>query len=243
MKYAECLMRSMRSLGTMRIETERLTLRRFYEEDAEMFFRNYGADPLVHRYVSFAPCKTIGGTRLFIHKHMRMYQSNDDFYGWAIVLDGIPIGSIGLFDVDRESESAEIGYSLGSAWWGKGYATEAVDAVLRFAFGEIGLHRVQATCHPENTTSERVLEKCGMVFEGTMREAQLNPDGSRSDLKLYAVLATDRRRFFLPLWMSSYSPMTETISSSDSSPCTNIVSNQASSDITLTPVSLQPFLR
>ena len=156
----------MKSLGTLRIDTERLTLRRFYEDDIELLYHNYGSDPLVNKYVSFAPCTTIEGTKLFVHRHMKMYQSNDDFYGWAIVLDGMPIGSIGVYSVDHESESAEIGYSLGSKWWGMGYATEAVQAVIRFGFCEVGLHRLSATCHPENTASERVLEKCGMRFEG-----------------------------------------------------------------------------
>lgn len=181
----------MKSLGTLRIETERLTLRRFYEEDIRMLFENYGSDPLVSRYVSFAPCTTLEGTKLFVHRHMRLYQSNDDFYGWAIVLDGMPIGSIGIYDVDQESESAEIGYSLGSRWWGNGYATEAVQAVIRFGFGEVGLHRLAATCHPDNVASERVLEKCNMRFEGVMRDGQKNRDGTYSDLRLYSILSSD----------------------------------------------------
>jgi ribosomal-protein-alanine N-acetyltransferase len=181
----------MKSLGTVEIETERLILRRFRSDDAGMFFENYGSDPLVTRYVSYTPCTTIGGTRQFIHNHTWSYLCTDNFYGWAIELDGELIGSISLFDLDPDSESAEIGYSLGSRWWNQGLATEAVRAVIRFAFGEVGLHRIQATCHPDNKASERVMQKNGMRFEGMMRDAQLNRDGTFSDLKLYAVLSTD----------------------------------------------------
>lgn len=110
----------MQSLGTCRIETERLALRRFAESDIEDTFRNYGSDPLVNRYISFAPCSTLEGTRQFVGGHIIRYMDDPDFYGWAISLDGKVIGSIGLFDIDKESESCEIGYSLGSRWWGRG---------------------------------------------------------------------------------------------------------------------------
>ncbi len=101
------------------------------------------------------------------------------------------IGSIGLFDIDHDSDSCEIGYSLGSRWWGKGYATEAVEAVLDYAFRELYAHRVQATYHPYNIGSKRVLEKCGMKYEGVMRDAQRNPDGSFSNLIICARLSSD----------------------------------------------------
>jgi ribosomal-protein-alanine N-acetyltransferase len=101
------------------------------------------------------------------------------------------VGSIGLFDIDHGSDSCEIGYSLGSRWWGKGYATEAVMAVLDFAFGTMCAHRVQATYHPDNIASKKVLEKCGMKYEGIMRDAQKNPDGSFSDLVICARLSID----------------------------------------------------
>ena len=106
-------------------------------------------------------------------------------------MNGEAIGSIGLFDIDHESESCEIGYSLGSKWWGKGYATEVVNAVIDFAFSSIGAHRVQATYHPDNKASAKVLEKCGMRYEGIMRGAQRNLDGTFSDLILCARLSDD----------------------------------------------------
>jgi len=192
-KYPHIHITSMQSLGTCRIETERLALRRFAESDIEDTFRNYGSDPLVNRYISFAPCSTIEGTREFIGGHIIRYMDDPDFYGWAISLDGKVIGSIGLFDIDKESESCEIGYSLGSRWWGKGYATESVNAVLRYAFESIRLHRVQATYHPDNRASARVLDKVGMKYEGTIRDGQRNPDGTFIDLILCARLSTDER--------------------------------------------------
>jgi len=103
----------MRRLGTMDIVTDRLVLRRFRESDTEQTYENYGKDALVNRYISFSPCETLAGTYEFIRRHLWEYDNNLDFYGWAITLDGEVIGSIGLFDIDHESESCELGYSVG----------------------------------------------------------------------------------------------------------------------------------
>jgi len=182
---------ALRRLGTMDLVTDRLILRRFRESDTEQTYENFGKDVLVNRYISFAPCETLAGTYEFIRRHLWEYDNNLDFYGWAITLDGEVIGSIGLYDIDHESESCELGYSIGSKWWDNGYATEAADAVVKFAINRLFAHRVQASHHPENLASKKVLEKIGMKFEGVMRDAQRNPNGTFSDLWLYAKLSSD----------------------------------------------------
>jgi len=181
----------MRRLGTMEIVTERLVLRRFRETDAEEAYENFGKDEEVARYVSFDPWRTLAGTEEFIRLHLDQYDTNPDYYGWAITLDGKVIGNISIFDIDHDSESCELGYYLGRDWWGNGYATEAAKAVINYAFVRLFAHRVFASHHPENVRSKRVLEKAGMKYEGTMRDAQRNRDGTFSDLLLYAVLSND----------------------------------------------------
>ena len=176
----------------MDISTDRLRLRRFRLTDAEQAYENFGRDPLVGRFVSFTPFDTLANSHDAVRHHVWEYDNNPDFYGWAITLGGEVIGSIGLFDIDHESETCELGYSLGSRWWGHGYATEAAGAVVDFAILRMFAHRVQASHHPDNIASKRVLEKIGMRFEGVMRGAQRNPDGTFSDLCLYARLSEDR---------------------------------------------------
>lgn len=156
----------MKSIGTRNIETERLVLRRFAENDISDVYENYGSDPLVNIYIDFAPCSTMEGADEFIKMHVSRYDKDLDFYGWAITLDGVVIGSIGLFDVCQEEESAEIGYSLGSRWWGKGFGSEAAKSVIDFAFDEIALKRVYGSHHPENIGSGKVMMKAGMKYEG-----------------------------------------------------------------------------
>ncbi len=181
----------MNAIGTTEIHTERLTLRRFRSDDVKAAYENYGSDPKVNTYISFAPCTTIESTEQFLAMHLEQYASNPSFYGWAVTLDDVVIGSIGLFNVDDDSQQCELGYSIGSKWWGKGFATEAASAVLQFGFSQMGAHRIYASHHIDNLASGKVLQKIGMLYEGTLRDGQKNPDGSFSDLKLYAKLCTD----------------------------------------------------
>ena len=80
------------------------------------------------------------------------------------------IGTCGFTSLDPYNHSGEIGYVLSPDYWGRGYATEAVDMILRFAFCNLGLHRVEAHYMPQNVASRHVMEKCHMQYEGIKRE-------------------------------------------------------------------------
>ena len=164
----------MNHVGTKEIKTARLLLRRFLLEDFDAVYLIYGSDPEVNKFISFAPCKTKESTTSFVQMHIEKYDADSDFYGWAVTLHGEVIGSVGLFNVDNSSDACEVGASLGSKWWGQGFITEAVKALITFAFDEIGIHRVYASHHKDNIGSGRVLVKNGMKFEGIMRDAQKN---------------------------------------------------------------------
>lgn len=182
----------MRAVGTQVIQTQRLLLRPFERADAGQVFENYGSDEKVNRYIRFAPCASLKAAKAFIAMHLQQYRENDAFYGWAITLDGAVIGSIGLFDVDEDSEQCELGYSIGSRWWKQGYATEAAKAVLDYGFENIQAHRIFASYHVENVASGKVLARIGMKEEGILRDGQKNADGTFSDLCLCAKLCTDK---------------------------------------------------
>lgn len=105
---------------------------------------------------------------------------------FGIVVDGEAAGNIGLMPGDDvERFTAEIGYWLGRAFWGRGVMTEAVLATTRYAFAELGLHRVFAVPFAGNRASARVLEKAGYVCEGRMRRSAVK-DGVVLDQWLYA---------------------------------------------------------
>ena len=114
-------------------------------------------------------------------------------YALAIALraDGSLIGIVSLTMTNRELWQGELGYRLGSRFWGQGYATEAAQALVSFGFATLGLHRICAMCHPGNAASQRVMQKVGMQYEGHLREDFRNRDGSWRDSLLYAILAQD----------------------------------------------------
>ena len=100
--------------------------------------------------------------------------------------DGRQIGGIGL-TVDEKHQHAELGYWIGVAHWGKGYATEAARAMLRYGFENLGLHRIFASHFRHNPSSGRILRKLGMRHEGCQRE-HLRKWDKFVDSELYGIL-------------------------------------------------------
>ena len=107
--------------------------------------------------------------------------ANNDFVGLIALNLGMPKFKI-----------AEVWYKLHSNFWNKGYATESLNRILEFGFGELGLHRIEAGCAVENFGSMRVLEKVGMTREGRKRKVLPLKNGW-SDNFHYAILATDMK--------------------------------------------------
>lgn len=102
-----------------------------------------------------------------------------------------PLGIIYLVP-DATNQRGELIYWLGRRFWGCGYMTEAVHAVIQFAFDVLNLHRVYADVFPTNPASARVLEKCGLQYEGTLRQ-HLMKDGKFIDLRCYGLLRDEHQ--------------------------------------------------
>lgn len=101
---------------------------------------------------------------------------NDHYYQWMIVLksSGEPIGCISGMSPDDDLASVEMGYCIGRSWWHKGIMTEALQTVIHYLFTECGFRRIAARHDPENPYSGEVMKKCGMRFEGVLRQADRN---------------------------------------------------------------------
>jgi len=113
-------------------------------------------------------------------------------YTFAIELIGTNqfVGLIALVLSNTKYNKAEVWYKLDSAYWGKGFATEALSLILQFGFQELKLHRIEAGCAVNNVGSAKVIEKAGMTLEGVKRQV-LPLKSGWSDAFSYAVLATD----------------------------------------------------
>ena len=108
----------------------------------------------------------------------------------AIEVNGEAVGGIGLiFGQDIDRRSAEIGYWLGEAYWGRGIITEAVQSLTAYAFEQFDLARIWACVFEWNPGSMRVLEKAGFNCEGTLRKAATK-DGQTIDVVMYAIVRT-----------------------------------------------------
>ena len=184
----------MRHLGTKTLETQRLCLRRFELSDAPAMYHNWASDPEVTKYLTWPTHASVDISAMIVADWISRY-SEENYYQWAIVLKELdqPIGSIAMVNLDDGAEKVEIGYCIGRTWWHQGIVSEALSAVIDFFFDEVRVNRVEAGHDPKNPNSGKVMEKCGMRYEGTQRQASFNNQGI-CDLSWYAILAEDRGR-------------------------------------------------
>ncbi len=111
---------------------------------------------------------------------------------WGITLTGQNevIGSCGFLNVSAKHQRAEIGFELSSDYWGRGIAGEALRAVVRHGFAQLGFHRIEALVEPANTASQQLLERVGFTREGLLRGYEFT-QGKYDDLYMYSLLETD----------------------------------------------------
>ena len=163
----------------MELQTDRLLLRPFREDDAEALYE-CSKDAFVGRNAGWKPHESVEESRDVLRLVFL-----DQSAVWAVVrrADGLLLGSAGLSpDGARQYGAARsLGYSLGAAHWGRGYMPEAVRAILRYGFEGMTLDLITATCYPDNPRSRRVLEKCGFRYEGTLHRAELLYTGEVKD--------------------------------------------------------------
>ena len=178
--------------GSVLIQGRRIILQPFKVSDAFFMFRNWANDPDVTRYMTWFPHKDIQETESVISMWEDSY-SRADFYQWAILLRQIdePIGSIGVVRLDEEGKSCELGYCIGKAFWHQGYTSEALKEVLKFLFEQVKFEKITARHDIRNPHSGDVMKKCGMKYEGTLRQSDWNNQGV-CDACWYALLKCER---------------------------------------------------
>jgi len=177
--------------GTQTIETQRLILRRFEIADTESVFQTWLSDPVVQNNYGEKACNTTVEARQIIEKWISQY-NNNEFYRWAIILKGIDtsIGQIAFHFVDSKNQRADVEYCIGQSYWGNGYAAEALNAVIEYAFKHIRLNRVQAFHRSKNAASGKVLEKVGMKYEGVLKQYLIHND-EFDDCIMYAAIRNE----------------------------------------------------
>ena len=179
-------------LDASSLSTARLTLRPLRGDDALPLFTMY-SDAAFMRYWSFPLMKRFEQAVDYVAHRLQGSAAEIEIV-WSVELTATHevIGICSLFNLEMAAQRAEIGFGLQSAYWGKGYMSEAARAVVDCGFDVLRLHRIEADIDPRNRASARVLEKLGFVREGLLRERWI-VDGEISDSAIYGLLRTDRR--------------------------------------------------
>lgn len=169
------------------LRTPRLFLRSFNLADAPAVYALVRAREIADTTLSIPHPYEKEAADTWISSHLEMFNKGVSAHYAIIVQEiGVLVGAIGL-SIQPVHSCAEIGYWVGVPYWGCGYCTEAVAAVLEYAFHERELNRIYAVHFKRNPASGRVMQKNGMIYEGCLRQ-HVQKWGTYEDLMHYGIL-------------------------------------------------------
>lgn len=156
-----------------KLETERLILREVEDKDVEQLFEIL-SDPEVAKFDYFYPVTSEGEAKEFIERYKIELKDKEEIT-WGIILKETNklIGICNFGNFNEEARRAETGYDIIQTEWGKGYATEAIAAIIDYGFNSMNLNRIEGMVTPGNDASVKVLKKLNFVHEGVVRERDL----------------------------------------------------------------------
>lgn len=153
------------------LHTPRLTLRQIQHSDTPALYE-IRTNPKALQYFERAPLENMEAALALLQKIEQGYQSKESIL-WVLAAQGPAkpmMGTCGFWRIEWENRRAEVGYLLHPDFWNRGYMTEALQALIPYAFYTLQLHSLEANVNPKNIGSIRVLEKLGFVQEGYFRE-------------------------------------------------------------------------
>ena len=173
-----------------KLETSRLILRRYSENDIDAFMEIIH-DERLQLYIQF-PDLSYEEELKYI-KDCASKADVDKFEKWSIVLkdSGDVIGNISINTVNRRHNYCNVGYVIRYDYWGNGYAAEALKVVSDYLL-DSGYYLVECSCNELNTQSSRVMEKAGFTRDGYISNRRLNKDGSYSGVVFYGKVKDDK---------------------------------------------------
>lgn len=182
----------MNNIGTQRIETNRLILRKITMDDANDMYNNWASDEDVAKHLTWTRHKSVDDSKGIISIWEKELEE-DNCYRWCIELKETheAIGTIDVVSLNINLESALIGYCISKRYWNQGITTEALIAVQNFLFQHVQLNRVESHHLTVNPASGKVMKKAGMSFEGIKRQGTKDNKGNFCDLAIYAILKSD----------------------------------------------------
>lgn len=172
------------------LETNRLQLVEVTPDHAEALYEIL-SDETVTRFYGMDPLTSAEQGTMIVKSFDDTYKTRRGIrWGMVVKETGTFIGTIGFNHLSEYSKKTEIGFELSPSHWGKGYTSEAVQVILRYAFETLALYRVGAVTFPDNIASIRLLKKHGFIQEGELR-GYLYQGGQSHDGYLFSMIRPD----------------------------------------------------
>lgn len=183
MYYEEMVMMEDKKLSPT-METERLILRRYNEDDIDVFY-NIINDNRLQKYILFP--KLNKEEELEYLKKCIETADTDKCEKWSIVLktSNEVVGNISVNTINKKHNYCNVGYVISYDYWGYGYAAEALEKVSDYLL-DSGYYLVECSCNELNKQSSRVMEKAGFIKDGYIKNRRLNQDGTYSGVEFYS---------------------------------------------------------
>lgn len=169
------------------LHTSRLILRKLTLDDIPDYYCRLGSSAAVTKYMLWQPHKDISESEASIQKALCRYAERKCYrFGIALKEDNRIIGVIELLRFNEETNTCSFAYMLAETYWGKGYGTEALTEVFRFAFEEMEIEAITADHMAENPASGAVMQKCGMTYVRTIA-SKYEKNGAWHDAVEYTI--------------------------------------------------------
>lgn len=181
----------MENIGTIQLQTTHLVLRLLTTEDALQMFNHWASDSEVTKYLSWQPYQSVEDVEINLSEYQKNYIDPNYFF-WGIEEKSTQqlIGTISASIADQTTKTAEVGYCIGQKWWKKDFASEALKKVISYLFEKNEFERIEGFYDTQNTASKKVMQKAGMVYEGTFYQSLVTNRGI-VDSACYAILKKD----------------------------------------------------
>lgn len=159
----------MNKLGTKALYSQRCYLRKLDINDAQQLFENIYSDSKAAAYMSWDCYFDVNAVKNYLEKWQKAYEKKECYWGVFLKENDVLIGTVYLYDENAKADVGFISYCFGSKFWGNGYATETVRAVLEYGFEEIGYKNITTFVAKSNIRSQNVLNRLGFKCEATLR--------------------------------------------------------------------------
>ncbi len=184
----------MNKLGTKTLDSKRCCMRKLAITDAQQLFENIYSDPKAAGYMSWDCYPDVNSVEHYLTKWQERYKCNECYWGVFLKEKDTLIGTVCLCDENAAAQVGFISYCFGSEFWGNGYATESVKAVLEYAFKEIGYNNITTFVAKSNLRSQNVLKRLGFKCEAVLRQRD-KTDFGIEDCFSFSLLKSESKGF------------------------------------------------